>query len=160
VRRAAVLAAGVAFALGGCGGDTPRTNRGDLVWSQEPLLFQAIHLPRDRVLIGTVRNRSSQPLNLVANRLTVRDAENHRLRGYAVFTNTFAHGLYGAYQQPNPVPPAELRRLGHVITLGPHQTAPLTVAYRLTAHTHAPLRVDYGRGALSVPRRARPQTTR
>jgi hypothetical protein len=160
VRRAAVLAAGAALALGGCGGSKARTHGGDLVWSQEPLLFQAIHLPHDRVLIGTVRNRSSQALNLVANRLTVRDAENHRLRAYAVFTSAYAHGLYGAYQQPNPIPPAELRRLGHIITLEPHQTAPLTVAYRLTSHTRAPLRVDYGRGALSVPRRARPQTTR
>ena len=90
----------------------------------------------------------------------MRDADGHRLRAYAVFTSTFAHGLYGAYQQPNPVPPAELRRLGHVITLEPHQTAPLTVAYRLTSGTHVPLRVDYGRGALSVPRRARAQATR
>jgi hypothetical protein len=160
VRRAAVLAAGAAFALGGCGGGTPRTDRGDLVWSKQPLLFEAIHLPKDRVLIGTVRNRSSQALNLIANRLTVRDADGHRLRAYAVFTSTYAHGLYGAYQQPNPVPPAELRRLGHIITLEPHQTAPLTVAYRLTSGTHAPLRVDYGRGTLSVPSSPRPQTTR
>ncbi|MDX6643705.1 MAG: hypothetical protein QOD76_1667 [Solirubrobacteraceae bacterium] len=158
MRRAAVLAAGAALALGGCGGDKPRSDRGVLVWSKEPLLFSATHLPNDRVLIGTVRNRSGQALSLVADRLTVRDADNRRLRAYAVFTSTFAHGLYGAYQQPNPVPPAELRRLGHIITLEPHKTAPLTVAYRLTSHTRAPLRIDYGRGTLSVPRRTLRQT--
>jgi hypothetical protein len=158
VKRAAVLAAGAACMLGACGGDKPRADRGDLVWSGKPLLFQATHLPNDRVVIGTVRNRSGQALNLVADRLAVRDADNHRLRAYAVFTSTFAHGLYGAYQRPNPVPPAELRRLGHIITLEPHKTAPLTVAYRLTPQTRAPLRVDYGRGTLSVPLRALRQT--
>jgi hypothetical protein len=158
VRRAAALAAGAAFVFGGCGGDKPRADRGGLVWNKQPLVFEAMHLPNDRVLIGTVRNRSGQALNLVADRLAVRDADNHRLRAYAVFTSTFAHGLYGAYQKPNPVPPAELRRLGHIITLEPHKAAPLTVAYRVTSHTHAPLRVDYGRGTLSVPRRTLRQT--
>jgi hypothetical protein len=157
VRQAAVLAAGAAFVLAGCGGDKPRTDRGDLVWSKQPLLFRATHLPNDRVLIGTVRNRSKSTLHLIASRILVHDATGSRLRGYAVFLSTFAHGLYGAYQKPKPLPPVELTRLGAVITLAPGATAPLSVAYRLTSHTRSPVSVDYGRGTLSVPRQARPQ---
>src|SRR5206468_1207271 len=103
VRRAPALVAGAALALAGCGGHNPSTDRGDLVWSKQPLLFRATHLPNDRVLIGTVRNRSKHPLHIIASKIAVQDAGGARLRGYAVFLSTFAHGLYGAYQRPKPL---------------------------------------------------------
>ena len=40
------------------------------------------------------------------------------------FTNNFAHGLFGAFQQPRHLPPAELLRLGKMILLQAGSTAP------------------------------------
>jgi hypothetical protein len=143
---------------GGGGGGKPAAVRDPLAWARAPLLFRATGLPRDRVLLGTVRNRSGRAVHLVSSRIAVHDAAGRRLRAWGQYVAGYAHGLYGAYQKPHPLPPGELRRLGLEIDLGPGRTAPLAVAYRLLRSTRGPLRVDYGAGTLSVPARARSQT--
>ena len=121
-------------------------------------MFRATHLPSDRVVIGTVENRSKRSLHVVAASIRVHDARGTALRSYAQFVNAYAHGLYGAYQKPKPLPPNELSRLGLVVTLPPGSVIPLTVAYRVTTTTRTPLRVDYGAGSLTVPSRLRRQS--
>jgi hypothetical protein len=137
--RAAAAAAGAALVLAGCGGGEGKSRSTGLEWKKEPLLFRATHQASDRVLTGTVENRSPRSLHIVAASIRVRDAGGATLRTYAQFVNAYAHGLYGAYQRPRP----------------PRSVIPLTVAYRLAAGTRAPLRVDYGVGSLTVPSRVR-----
>jgi hypothetical protein len=72
----------------------------------------------------------------------------------ARFTNTYAHGLFGAFQQPSHLPPAELVRLGRVLDLAPGATAPFFAAWRLARGSREPVRVDYGAGTLEVAREA------
>lgn len=156
--RAAAAVAGAALAVAGCGGGAGARHSEGLEWKKEPLLFRATHLPSDRVLTGTVENRSKRSLHIVAADIRVRDVHGAALRSYAQFINSYAHGLYGAYQKPKPLPPNELSRLGLVVTLPPGSVIPLTVAYRVTSKTRTPLRVDYGAGWLAVPSRARRQS--
>jgi hypothetical protein len=158
VRRAAAAVVVAALAVAGCGGGAGDRRSEGLEWKKEPLLFRATHLPSDRVLTGTVENRSKRSLHIVAADIRVRDVHGAALRSYAQFINSYAHGLYGAYQRPKPLPPNELSRLGLVVTLPPGSVIPLTVAYRVTPETPTPLRVDYGAGSLAVPSRARHQS--
>jgi hypothetical protein len=158
VRLAAGALAGALVVAGCGGGERPAQVRDPLAWAGTPLLFKATGLPRDRVLLGTVRNRSRRPVHLVAARISVRDSGGRAVRSWGQYVAGYAHGLYGAYQKPSPLPPGELRRLGLVIDLPPGRTAPLAVAFRLAAPASGPLRVDYGPGTLSIPARTRPQT--
>jgi hypothetical protein len=149
---AAAAVAAAASAIAGCGGakDQP-----PLAWKGKPQAFRPKALPRDRVVLATVRNASKQPLHLEAARLVVRDAGGHRLVSTAQFVAAFSHGLYGAFQQPSELPPGELKRRGLVVTLRPGASAPLTVAWRLTGGSREPATVDYGTGRLILPRASR-----
>lgn len=149
-----------AVLVAGCGGGDHKAAapRDPLVWARSPLLFRANGLPHDRVLLGSVRNRSREAVRLVAGRIRVRDAAGRPVRAWGQYVSAYAHGLYGAFQKPHPLPPGELSRLGLEIELPPGRTAPLAVAYRLAPATRSPLRVDYGPGTLGIPDRARSQT--
>ena len=157
MRHPAALAAGAAVLLAGC---ASHTNAGStpLSWKGTPLVFRATHLPRDRILIGTIRNRSKRSLRLAAGQVTVRDVAGHRLRGSAQFKTAYAHGLYGAYQKPTPLPPEELVRLGLVVEVPAGSSAPLAITFRLGPSTRPPLHVEYGRGSLPVPANSRRPT--
>jgi hypothetical protein len=91
-------------------------------------------------------------LALDARRFVVRDAAGRRLVSSARFTNSYAHPLYGAFQQPGFNEPSELARLGVIVDIQPGVTAPLFVAYRLRPGSTPPITVDYGGGTLSLPR--------
>jgi hypothetical protein len=121
-------------------------------------MFRAAGLPRDRVVLGTVRNRSGQPVHLVAARIRVRDAGGRPVRAWGRYVAAYSHGLYGAFQKPSELPPGELSRLGLVIDVRPGKVVPLAVAFRLSPATRPPLRVDYGPGTLRLPERARSET--
>ena len=161
MRRAAALAAAGALAVGaaGCGGGgggaTGRTGggaaRGALAWVGHPHVLRARRLPTDRVVIARVRNVGRSTLEITAADLVVRDAAGRRLRSSAAFTTTFAHGLFGALQQPGRLPRAELLRLGKIAVIPPGAAVPFYAAWRLTARTREPVRVDYRRGALVLP---------
>jgi hypothetical protein len=152
VRKSAASIA-VAFVVAGCGGG----DRGDsnasspLAWDGSPKAFQPRGLPRDGVVLGKVRNTTKRTLHFEAASLFVRDAGGRRLRSSAAFTETYAHGLFGALQQPGHLPQTELRRLGKIIDLPPGESAPFYAAWRLASGSRAPVRVDYGSGTLAVP---------
>jgi hypothetical protein len=151
VRAAGAVCLTVAAAIGaGCGGGHDALLR-PLAWDGKPNVYVPRGLPHDRVLIGRVRNSSSRTLRLSAARLVVRDAGGTRLAGSAAFTATYAHGLFGAFQQPSVTPPAELVRLGRVVTLAPGASAPFYAAWRLVPRVHQPVRLDYAVGALPLP---------
>jgi hypothetical protein len=106
-------------------------------------------------VLGQVRNTSSHTLHLTATRLRVIDGNGRRLQSSAGFTNSYAHGLFGAFQQPSRLPRRELVRLGRIIDLPAGAKAPFFAAWRLSASSREPVRVDYGAGSLVVPRKSR-----
>jgi hypothetical protein len=149
--RCALLLALAAVAASGCGGGNHKPDR-QLSWAGKPNVFKARNLPNDRVVIAHVRNSGSKTLHLVAAKLRVLDAGGHALKATAAFNTTFAHGLYGALQQPAGGPPAaELARLGKAIYLSAGASVPFYAAWRLAPGTKEPVRIDYGAGTLVVP---------
>ncbi|GAC1321412.1 MAG: hypothetical protein NVSMB25_15070 [Thermoleophilaceae bacterium] len=149
MRRAALAATcALAAALGGCGSGGAAA---PLAWHGLPQAFRQHDLPNDRVVLASVQNRSRKPLRLEAARLVVRDRDGRVLQSSAQFIGSYAHGLYGAFQKPHPLPPQELSRLGLAISLAPHAVAPLTVAWRLAPGSREPATVDYGAGTLRLP---------
>ena len=149
-RRALTLATATAvLAVAGCGGGGDKPSR--LSWSGKPQVFRSRTLRHDRIVMAHVRNTSNKTLYLLASKLVVRDADGRRLNGSAAFTNSYAHGLFGAYQQPDPVPPAELLRLGKAVYIPPGASVPFYAAWRLGPHTREPVSIDYGSGSLKVP---------
>jgi hypothetical protein len=143
-----VLAVAV-LAAAGCGGQG--TADGGLAWDGEPQVFRSKNLPDDRVVIARVRNTGDKTLHLVAADLKVRGADGKPVQATAAFATNFAHGLFGMLQQPNPVPPNELRRLGKVVDIPPDASVPFYAAWRLKAGTREPVRIDWGDGDLDVP---------
>ena len=151
----AVLGGALALLAGGCGAGS-HANRTPaatgLTWAGKPQVYRSRSLPRDRVVIARVRNAGTTTLHLVASRLRVRDARGRVLRASAAFSTTFAHGLYGAYQQPAAGEPvAEQIRLGKIIYLAPGASAPFYAAWRLSLGAREPVHVDYGSGSLVIP---------
>ena len=146
---AALLAAA---ALAGCGGGGGGgSHAAPLAWDGAPQAFKPRGLPRDGVVLGKVRNTTKRTLHFIAASLVVRDASGRRLRSSAAFTTTYAHGLFGAMQQPRHLPQLELRRLGKIVDLPPGESAPFYAAWHLGAGSRAPVKVDYGSGTLAVP---------
>ena len=151
-RALGALAAVAVAATAGCGGeDRDDAPRRGLAWEGTPKVFRAKHLPRDRVVIGRVRNQGEQTLHLVARDLRVRDGAGRPLVASAAFSTNYAHGLFGALQQPKPVPPAELVRLGKVAYIPAGASVPFYAAWRLRPGSRGPLTVDYGSGELVLP---------
>jgi hypothetical protein len=152
IKAPLVLALVAAATIAGCGGDK-KDESGRLAWAGKPSVFKARNLPNDRVVIARVRNTGSKTLHLVGSKLVVRDANGRRLKATAAFNTTFAHGLYGALQQPaGGAPAAELARLGKVISLPAGGSAPFYAAWRLAPGAKEPVRIDYGTGSLAVPK--------
>lgn len=151
VLLAAVAAIAVVLALTD---DEPGTSAAGevLAWDQPPLAFTPERLPDDRVAYGTVRNASPERLRASTSDFEVRDAGGDQLVASVQFLGSFAHGLYGAFQKPDPLPPEELTRLGFEVDLETGQTAPLTVSYRLRSDTELPATLFYrGAPALELP---------
>ena len=146
---ATFLAVCAATAAGCGGGDDDR--RAGLAWDGAPKVFRAKNLPDDRVVIARVRNTGSTTLHVVAGDLRVRDAEGRALETSAAFTTNYAHGLFGALQQPRRLPAAELIRLGKVAYIPAGASLPFYAAWRLRPGSKGPLRIDYGSGTLTVP---------
>jgi hypothetical protein len=151
VRRAAraLLAAAL---LAGCG-EKAAPQAGPLEWKDEPVLTVAApSLPDDRILAGTVVNLGfKEQLELDATKVQVRDADGSKLESFALFSHTYAHGLYGASEAPDGPLGEDRRRLGYVRRVRVREEAPLTVTYRQTPQTRPPLTIDYGAGRLPVP---------
>jgi len=119
-------------------------------------MFTPRDLPLDRIVIGQIRNQSPHTVRLVASALRVRDSHGNILKSSAGFTASYAHGLFGAFQQPTGEPVRELVRLGRIVILDPGATSPVFAAWRLPSGTHASVSLDYGHGRLAIPVTSRP----
>lgn len=139
----------LAVLLAGCGGDSAR--RPALAWQGAPRLFEPGDLPRDRVLLGRIRNASEKPVILDARRIRFLDARGRPVAGTARFLATFAHGLYSPTQFGQVQNVAELQRLGIRVEVAPDQALPLTGAWRLRRGQEPPARVDVAGTMLPVP---------
>lgn len=163
-RAAGAVAVAVALlAAAGCGsgsgsgsvGGPGTTAGGALEWTGTPQVFRTKALPDDRIVVGTVRNTSGKQLRLDASALKVRLPDGRRLVTTGQFAAGYAHGLYGAFQKPDPIPPGELSRLGIEVTIAPGKTAPLAVSWHQPRTLGGRPVVDYGAGRLTLPTRVR-----
>lgn len=137
----------------GCG-DDDESGVGELVWEKRPEVYRQPTLPRDRVLVGTVRNDSLRRMSLAAEDVRAVDGEGKALRGNATFVRGYLHPLYPPTRPPEGgLPEAELERLGRLVRLEPGKTTRLSVAWRVPPGGDAPARIDYGSGWLPVPAR-------
>jgi hypothetical protein len=134
--------------------DDDGTGVGDLVWESPPKVFREATLPRDRVLVGSVRNDSLRSIKVVATDVQAVDDDGNALRGNATFIRGYIHALYPPTRPPpGGLPESELERTGRQVRLQPGKTAPLSVAWRLAPGSKAPVRIDYRAGWLPIPGR-------
>ena len=145
-----VVLAIAAFALRDDGGT--EQGSGDLAWAGSPRVFIPARLPRDRVLSARLRNDSLRRIRLNAEDFRLEDGRGREVAATAVFLDSFVHGLYPPTRQPREGPESELRRTGRLAVIAPGESVPLTVAWRQGAGAAAPVRLDYGRGYLPLPR--------
>jgi hypothetical protein len=147
-----VAIGGVAILLAVTGSDDAPPTGAVLTWDKPPLVFIPPELPDDRVTYGTVRNTSLEGLQAGTRDFEVRDADGEKLDASVQFLGSYAHGLYGAFQKPHPLPSDELSRLGLHVGLKSGQTSPLTVSYHLAADSKLPATLYYrGNPALDLP---------
>ncbi len=147
-RLAAATSVALAIAVAGCGGNA---RSGALEWTLAPQVYTPRDLPRDRIVVGRITNHSQHTLRLEASALLVRDAHGRVLRSSAGFTAAYAHGLFGAFQQPSAEPLRELIRLGRIVILDPGASSPVFAAWRLPVGDGPRVSLDYGRGRLTIP---------
>jgi len=140
-------------AASGCGATAPRK---PLAWITSPQVYVPRDLPRDHIVVGRIRNASSDTVRVQATALRVRDARGSALESSAGFTSSYAHGLFGAFQRPSAMPIREQVRLGRIVILDPGATSPLFAAWRLLPGSREPVRIDYGSGTLPVPTATHP----
>ncbi len=153
-KRPLLAAAIVAAALPLACGDGDGLEGGDLAWVRDPKVFREPDLPRDRVLVGVVRNDSLRRLKVVAADVRAVDEDGRALRGNATFIKGYIHALYPPTRPPpGGLPESELERLGKEVRLDPGGTAPLSIAWRVPRGAERPVRIDYGAGFLPIPER-------
>jgi hypothetical protein len=138
----AALAIGV-MGLGGVGASGP------LRWSGDGEVFTHPTLPGDRVLTGTLRNDGVQAMRIDLADVRVVDGDGEVVASTPVFLRAFGKSLWGGGRAPEQMADNELQRTGRIALLAPGEELPLTVAWR--TKDGDPVRVDYGRGSLSLP---------
>lgn len=145
VLAGSVLAALViaVLALGGNDGSGP------LRWSGDGEVFTHPTLPGDRVLTGTLRNDGLQAMRIDLADVRVVDSDGEVVASTPVFLQAFGRSLWAGGRGPEQGPDSELQRTGRITLLAPGEEVPLTVAWR--TEDGDPVRVDYGRGSLSLP---------
>jgi hypothetical protein len=105
------------------------------------------------VLIGKVKNQSSDQLKLTAAQLKVVDGHGRRIKSSVVFSSTYVRSIYPhngiGPTEPRDYPEAEQRRVGYLLELEAGKSAPLTVSWRQPRGRPA-VSIDYGEGSLPV----------
>ena len=145
VLTGSVLAALAITVLAFGGGD----GSGPLRWSGDGEVFTHPTLPGDRVLTGTLRNDGVQPLRVDLADVRVVDSDGDAVESRPVFLRAFGKSLWAGGRGPEQARDSELQRTGRIALLAPGEEVPLTVAWR--AKDGDVVRVDYGRGSLSLP---------
>jgi hypothetical protein len=148
-RRAVALllvAAAVFLGMSSIGG---ADRAGPLAWSGDGDVFTHPTLPGDRVLTAKLRNDGLHPLRVDIGDVRLLDADGREVLSTPVFLQTFGKSLWSAGRGPEQVPDTELQRTGRIAVLRPGEEVPLTIGWH--AKDGAPVRVDYGRGWLSLP---------
>jgi hypothetical protein len=149
--RWVLVAALAAVAPLSCGGDDSGGS-GDLVWVKQPTLVRQATLPRDRVLVGFVRNDGLRRITLEAKDVHAVDEDGKALKGNVTFIRGYVHPLFPPTRPPpGGLPDSERIRLGQVVRLEPGKRTHLSVAWRLAPGAKPPVRVDYGFGWLPIP---------
>jgi hypothetical protein len=143
---AAALATAVFVALSGLGGGE---RVGPLDWSGDAEVFTHPTLPGDRVLTAKLRNDGLHPLRVDIGDVRLLDADGREVASSPVFLQAFGKSLWAAGRGPVQEPDTELQRTGRIALLKPGQEVPLTIAWHDADGD--PVRVDYGRGSLSLP---------
>jgi hypothetical protein len=148
-----VAALAAALFVAGCGTKSETVKgTGAMSWTEKPTTIRLGSKPKDRILFGEVRNDSLRPVKIYASDVRVLDSDGRSLEATAIFSKSFAHGLYGS-TDPRAKAPGEfeLTRIGRLVNLKPGQSAPLTVSWRLKAANDRPVQVTMGDGALPIP---------
>lgn len=145
-----VVALIVALSASGGGSLSPGST---LAWDKAPTVIEPADLPNDRVTFGTIRNDGLREVKISVDDLEVRDANDRPVRATERFIASFAHGLYGAFQQPDSMPEPEQERLGYLAKLNPGEKSPLLVSVHMAKSRALPLRVYYkGSAVLDIPK--------
>jgi len=146
---AALALAGALTGLAACGGDGASLGAGDIGWVEEPQVVVPETLPKDRILTGTVRNDAFREAKLVARELRLVDADGDEVESAATFNAGFGRSYYSPSREP--LPEAELIRVGQEAVLQPGDTVPLTVSWSTDDGSDAPVAIEYEAGSLPVP---------
>jgi hypothetical protein len=150
VSRALALGA-LLVALSGCG-SAPSSAGPAVAWQGTPIVVRQPELPDDTIVSGAIRNSSGHTLHLEAANVRVVTAAGEAVQSTARFTTGVTHQLYPPRDAPREGEPNFLRaRLGEIATLAPGRTTPLVVSWRVRTGEPAPVKVDLGEGALSLP---------
>jgi hypothetical protein len=148
-RAAAAALIALAGLLGACGsGDGD--GYGDLKWVRPPILERPPSLPRDRILVGQVRNDSIRVLRLRARDVRIVDRAGRRIRGDVLFISGFLHGLFPPTRAPRTLPESAQLRLGLLAKIRPGATTPINVSWRVEGGRRAD-RIQYPGGFLRIP---------
>lgn len=140
-----------AVALGACGGSDEARTVGPLKWEGAPDVFTPETLPHDRILTGRIRNGSPRRVDLVAGKVRLVDGDGDTVKGSAVFSQTYGHGLFPPTREPRAVSDFERRRTGAIAQIQPGRAVPFTIAWRLSKGVDPPVRIEYGGGSLAIP---------
>jgi hypothetical protein len=142
-RALALLLAGAAVLLGlsSIGSDA---RSGPLIWAGDGEVFTHPTLPGDRVLTATLRNDGPRPLRVDTADVRLVDSSGREVPATPVFLRSSGRSLWAGQRLD-----AQLERTGPTALLRPGEEVPLTVAWH--AGDGDPVRVDYGRGWLSLP---------
>jgi hypothetical protein len=107
------------------------------------------------VLIGKVKNQSSDELKLNAAQLKLVDGRGRGIRSSVVFSSTYVRSIYPhngiGPTGPAGYPEAEQRRVGYIVVLEAGKSSPLTVSWREPRGRTA-ARIEYGKGSLPLAR--------
>jgi hypothetical protein len=144
-----LLAVAVVAVLLARPGDAPAGP--SVAWEGAPEIVRVPELPRDRILVGRIRNTAGEPLRLAAEGVAVRDGAGAPLRATARFAAGFGHALYSPADAPDEVAENEQLRLGTVAELEPGATAPLTLSWRIPAGSEPPVAVEVAGATLRLP---------
>ncbi len=136
----------------GCGSDeAAEADRpeAELAWVEPPKLYRPPNLPRDRIAQGEIASED-EPIELHADELRVLDADGGEVDAAVAFVSGYVPSIE-PLNQLSELPEDEERRLGRLATVV-DDPVPLTISWRQPPGSGRPVELDYGPGALPIPR--------